>query len=88
MVGPEAMARGRPVVAFSAGGIPDWLTDGVSGLLVPPGDVQGLAAAMGRLLADPELAARMGQAAAKQVHRDLSHRGYLESLKRSLETTQ
>lgn len=88
MVGPEAMARGRPVVAFSAGGIPDWLADGVSGLLVPPGDVQGLAAAMGRLLADPGLAAHMGQAAARQVRNHLSHRGYLDSLKRSLEATQ
>lgn len=88
MVGPEAMARGRPVVGFAAGGIPDWLDDGVTGLLVPPGDVEGLTAAMERLLGDAGLVAQMGRAAAERVDRELTHRGYIERLKRSLEATQ
>jgi glycosyltransferase involved in cell wall biosynthesis len=67
MVGLEAMARGRPVVASDVGGILDWLVDGVTGLLAPPGDVGALASALRRLLADPELRARMGAAGADRV---------------------
>ena len=67
MVGIEAMARGRPVVAFDAGGIPDWLDDGVTGLLAPQADVQTLGAHITRLLADPDLAARLGRQAATRV---------------------
>ena len=48
----EAFARGRAVVATDAGGIPDLVTDGVEGLLVPPADVGALAAAIERVLAD------------------------------------
>jgi glycosyltransferase involved in cell wall biosynthesis len=87
MVGPEAMARGRPVIGFAAGGIPDWLDDGVTGLLVPPGDIGGLTRAMDRLLGDPALTAAMGRAAAARVDRELTHRSYIDALKRSLEAT-
>ena len=87
MVGPEAMARGRPVVGFASGGIPDWLHDGVTGLLVSPGDVQGFTAAMDRLLGDPELTAAMGRAGAARIDRELTHRSYIQTLKRSLEAT-
>ncbi|MHB1422892.1 MAG: glycosyltransferase, partial [Gemmataceae bacterium] len=58
----EAMAFGLPVVATRAGGLPEVVEDGVTGLLVPPGDPAALAAAMARLLADPDLRRRMGQA--------------------------
>jgi glycosyltransferase involved in cell wall biosynthesis len=88
MVGPEAMARGRPVVAFSAGGIPDWLEDGRTGLLVPPGDIRGLASAMDRLLADSGLTTRLGEAAASFVKDHLNHGNYLGALRRSLEASQ
>lgn len=55
----EAWAAGRPVIASAVDG-PAWLiADGVSGLLVPPGDEAALAAAAARLLADPGLAARL-----------------------------
>jgi glycosyltransferase involved in cell wall biosynthesis len=59
----EAMADGRAVVATRVGGIPEIVEDGVSGVLVPPGDADALAGAMRRLLDDPTLAARLGAAA-------------------------
>jgi glycosyltransferase involved in cell wall biosynthesis len=57
----EAMAQGRPVVATAVGGTPELVVDGETGLLVPPDDVDALARALGRLLAEPELARRMGE---------------------------
>jgi len=59
----EAMAVGRPVVAAASGGIVDLVDDGVTGLLVPPGDPVALSAALSTVLEDPQRAAAMGQAA-------------------------
>ena len=56
-VAAEGQLAGVPVVATDAGGLPDAITDGVDGLLVPMGDPAELAAALRRVLADPELAA-------------------------------
>jgi glycosyltransferase involved in cell wall biosynthesis len=58
----EAMALEVPVVATRVAGVPSLLRDGENGLLVEPGDEEGLARAIGRLLADPGLRARLGQA--------------------------
>lgn len=58
----EAMASGTPVVASRIGGVPEIVEDGVTGLLVEPGDVQALSDAVARLLGDRALAERMGQA--------------------------
>ncbi len=58
----EAMAAGRPVVATRVGGVPELVVDGENGFLVEPGDPHGFAAAVARLLRDPELARRMGRA--------------------------
>jgi glycosyltransferase involved in cell wall biosynthesis len=63
----EAMASGLPVIATQIAGVPELVVDGVSGLIVPPGDVAGLARAMDRLLADADLRAAMGQAGRAQV---------------------
>jgi glycosyltransferase involved in cell wall biosynthesis len=59
----ESFARGRAVVATDGGGIPDLVTHEVEGLLVPPADTIALASALERVLADPELAERMGASA-------------------------
>lgn len=67
LVGIEALACGRPVVASSTGGIVEWLQDGVCGLCVPPGDARGLARALNELLADPERQRAMGLAGSKMV---------------------
>jgi glycosyltransferase involved in cell wall biosynthesis len=62
LVGIEAHAAGRPVVASATGGVGDWLQSGVSGLSVKPGDVHALATALNELLADPARQAAMGEA--------------------------
>jgi sulfoquinovosyltransferase len=66
----EAMASGVPVVAVAAGGIPDIITTpGTTGLLYPPGDVAAAAAAVRRLIQDPEMAASVGEAGRQDVSR-------------------
>ena len=57
----EAWAYGKPVIGAHAGGVPDVINDGVDGLLVPFGDVPGLAAAIKTLLSDPSRAQTMGR---------------------------
>jgi glycosyltransferase involved in cell wall biosynthesis len=59
----EALARGRPVIGAAAGGIADLVRDGVNGLLVEAGDVDGLADALVRLLSDRALATQLAAAA-------------------------
>jgi glycosyltransferase involved in cell wall biosynthesis len=58
----QAASAGVPIVASDAGGIPEAVRDGLNGLLVPPADVGALETAIGTLLRDPGLAARMGSA--------------------------
>jgi phosphatidylinositol alpha 1,6-mannosyltransferase len=63
----EAAASGLPVIAPAAGGPLDLVAEGVTGYLVPPCDGGALAAAAGRLSADPVLRRRMGEAARRRV---------------------
>lgn len=58
----EAMAARRPVVATRVGGVPDSVTEGVTGRLVPPEDVPALESALSGLLDDPGLRAAFGEA--------------------------
>ncbi len=63
----ETAAAGKPIVASDIGGLSDVVADGETGLLAPAGDREGLGAAMARLLADPELRERMGEAARRRA---------------------
>jgi glycosyltransferase involved in cell wall biosynthesis len=63
----DAMACGKPVVATTAGGIPEVVEDGVTGLLVPPRDHEGLAEAIVKLLRDPALRQKFGSAGRARV---------------------
>src|SRR5437899_9388343 len=63
----EAAACGVPAVAVAVGGIPELIDDGVTGFLTPPGDAGRSAAALERLLCDPDLVARLGAAARRRV---------------------
>jgi glycosyltransferase involved in cell wall biosynthesis len=63
----ESMAAGVPVVATAVTGVVDVVTDGETGLLVPPGDAAAAAAATARLLRDPPLRARLAGAAGRRV---------------------
>lgn len=87
----EAMACGKPVVATAVGGIPELVTDDVEGLLVPPGDVRGLADAVSRLLGDPGLRERMGRAGRERVKAftwNASARKTMREYERALSTTE
>jgi glycosyltransferase involved in cell wall biosynthesis len=58
----EAQAAGKPVVSTDVGGVRDVVTDGVSGFVVPPGDMDAVADRLRTLAADPELRVRLGEA--------------------------
>ena len=68
----EAMASGLPVVTTRIAGVPELVQDGVSGLLVPPGDADALADALTKVLDDPDTATAMGQQGRKKVVADFS----------------
>ena len=77
MVIAEAMAMGKAVVASAAGGPSELIDDGENGLLFPSGDADALADSMSRLLNDPALAQRLGEAARTRALK-LSADGYAE----------
>ncbi len=68
----EAMAAGRPVVATAVGGLPEVVTDGDNGLLIPPRDANALAEALARLLSDPAWAQQLGANARAHVREHYS----------------
>ncbi|MBI3333742.1 MAG: lipopolysaccharide heptosyltransferase II [Candidatus Omnitrophica bacterium] len=78
----EAMAAGVPVVASNRGGPAEIIEEGLSGLLVPPGDAEGLTRAILTLLDDPALRRRMGQAARERARAEFD----LERMIREVET--
>ena len=75
-----AMGAGLPVVASRVAGIPEVVTDGVSGLLVAPGDVADLAAALKRLVLDDTLRVLLGQEARAFVRPRFGVDGYVASV--------
>jgi glycosyltransferase involved in cell wall biosynthesis len=79
----EAMALGRPVVATGTGGSGEYLQDAENCLISPPSDPQALAAAVGRLAADPALRARLragGEATAAELTEPKFNRRVLAAL--------
>lgn len=76
----EAAAVGRPAVATDVGGVRAIVDDGVTGLVVPPGDVEAIAHALRALLSDPVRAAEMGTAARERVRERFSSRRLLRDI--------
>ncbi len=79
-VGLEGMHHALPVVAFDAGGIKEWLIDGLNGFLVPWMDVRSYAARVEQLLADRSLARRMGECGRQMVNEKFDFSGYMDGL--------
>lgn len=78
----EWMSQGRPVVASSVGGLPDLVEDGVTGLLVPPGDSRALAEALSSLLLDPAKAAALGRAGRARWESEFGLTSFFEATQR------
>jgi glycosyltransferase involved in cell wall biosynthesis len=64
---PQAMAAAKPIVATAVDGAPEAIAHGETGFLAPHGDAAGLAAALCRLIADPDLRRRMGEAGRRRA---------------------
>ncbi len=86
----EAMALGKPVVASAVGGIPEIVTDGVDGLLVPPGDAAALSAALRCVIEDRGLADALGRDARRKVRDrfdpERHYRGLIEVYGKAVES--
>jgi colanic acid/amylovoran biosynthesis glycosyltransferase len=76
----EAMASGLPVVATSHGGIPEAVTDGVNGLLVPERDDEGLANSLLKMVQDPACWKTMGASASETVAAEFAQARQVDSL--------
>lgn len=76
----EAGALGKPVIGSRAGGIPEIVFDGETGLLVPPGDVSAMLDAIRRLEDDPALAVRYGAAAERHVRALVDPKKHVERI--------
>lgn len=83
-VGLEALRYGLPVVGFDAGGIKDWLIDGVTGYLVPWMDIPRLADRIEHLLCHKEEARRLGEQGRAFVNRDYAFDSYVTRMQETL----
>jgi glycosyltransferase involved in cell wall biosynthesis len=72
----EAWQRGLPVIGAAAGGVPEVVSSGEDGLLVSPGDLDGLIEALRALLSDPARARRYAEAGMRQVESRYLHRHF------------
>ena len=77
----QGMAAGKPVIATNGGGVPEIMIDGVTGILVPMGDVDAMAAAMRKILTSPERGRDMGE----HGRRHVEIRYTIEATTRSIE---
>jgi len=76
----EASSQRLPCISTNISGIPELITDGENGLLVPPDDPQALANALARAIADPQLRKQLGEAAERRVRADFDHRASIGQL--------
>jgi glycosyltransferase involved in cell wall biosynthesis len=76
----EYMAAGNPIIASDVGQLSEWIDDGRNGLLVPPGDVTAMAAAIDRLIRNPDLPSRLGRSAREDAVEKHSWDRYLSDL--------
>jgi glycosyltransferase involved in cell wall biosynthesis len=81
----EAMAYGRPVVAGNVGGLRDLVVDEETGLLVEPGDVAALRVALTRLLEDPDLRRRFGEAGRARIAEHFTWQRFADETLRAYE---
>jgi len=77
----QGMAAGKPVIATNGGGVPEIMLDGVTGILVPMGDADAMAAAMRRILTSADIAREMG----RQGRRHVEFRYTIQSTTRRIE---
>lgn len=82
----EAMALGLPVVASGVDGVPEAVTDGKDGLLVPPSDPAALAKALKALASDPDKRTKLGAAAKASIAERFTLRRMIEEYERAYET--
>jgi glycosyltransferase involved in cell wall biosynthesis len=80
LIGIDAMAHEKPVVAFDTGGIPDWLTHNETGFLVGRKDIRGMAEKISLLLKDQPLAKKMGKAGRLKVEQHFSSEIFIANL--------
>ncbi len=80
IVGLEAMAFQKPVVAFDVGGIRDWLEDQTTGCLVPAGDVEKFGAALQQCVGDIAQSRRWGEAGREHVRAHYTYESHLPPL--------
>ena len=76
----EASSQRLPCVSTTISGIPELITDGENGLLVPPKDAKALAGALERAIRDPELRKRLGNAAEHRVRAHFDHHTSIDQL--------
>jgi glycosyltransferase involved in cell wall biosynthesis len=78
----EAMLAKRPVVATRAGGVPEVVTDGETGVLVPPGDARKLGEALDALRRDPAWGAALARHGSERARRRFSRTAMLAGVDR------
>ena len=81
----EAMLAGRPVVATDAGGVPEVVTDGETGVLVPPGDARALGEALDALRRDPRRVATLARRGATHARQRFSRDAMLAGVRRVID---
>lgn len=87
LIGTEALAHGKPIVAFAGGAVDEWFWPGETGIKVESKTAAALAGALRELLVDPDRCAAMGDAARRRYPR-FTLDAYLDRLLDSLERTR